>query len=118
MNSLRASLARQLPLLAPLLLLSSLSASAPNHAAQRCNYLASDLEVIQLPQLRVYEESIARIQDDILFSACTSGGATARVTVNCSSEAVSFELGQKHGETPNALLPPGVVSELCGLYPA
>jgi hypothetical protein len=116
MNSLRTSLALNLPLLAPLLLLASLAPSSAGYASKKCDYSAMDDAMLQLPHIRVYEESMRRVGAGIQFRACTKTQSTALVKFDCLDQAVYISQSTGDWDPKAAWLPRHAVSQLCDLY--
>lgn len=115
MNPLKASLALQLSLLAPLLLLASLLPTNAGYAAKKCDYFDVDDSMLQLPRMRLYEQSLRRVGDGLHFQACTRNQTTAQVRLNCMDDAAYVSRSGQWDEEP-AFLSRQAVSQLCDLY--
>lgn len=116
MKSFRTSLALQLPLLAPLILLASLSHSSADQAIKKCDYYALEDRILQMPRVRVYEESMTKTSNGIEFRACTYNQNTAKLKLDCISEAAYVQQGSKIPNQKSSFLSNHAVSQLCALY--
>lgn len=114
----RFSLAMRLPLLAPLLLLASSTSTNAGHAAKTCDYSYVNHAMLQLPHLRLYEESLHRSGDRIHFRACTRNQTTAQVRLNCAGQTVHVSRRAGYWDQESTFLSRQAVAQLCDLYGA